>query len=252
MAAQAVLWGALQAGNTSWVVKLHLWLNCYLTPRQKQNVLKPCLSTLLLGFCRQTDQPGKLQAQVQLLTHSTTKLDASPGEPWHTMLVFFFFLKPPQLSEDAWEMCKPPPWEESSAVITCHLPLSYVISALTGPSNFLLLCSRSLATPSLPSTAIPPARISAGKNLFYPSPLRADSLQFSQRSQQEKRRSRTRALKSTACLLAGDSTAALVTHTAAFPSLHTVPAAKIQQLRVHPPTSQNSSNSQSHLRQEER
>lgn len=30
------------------------------------------------------------------------------------------FFKRPQLSEDAWETCKPPPWEESSAVITCH------------------------------------------------------------------------------------------------------------------------------------
>lgn len=201
----------------------------------------------------QTDRPAWEAASTSTIAHTLNNQTwcFSRGALTHNV-GFFFFLKPPQLSEDAWEMCKPPPWEESSAVITCHLPLSYVISALTGPSNFLLLCSRSLATPSLPSTAIPPARISAGKNLFYPSPLRADSLQFSQRSQQEKRRSRTRALKSTACLLAGDSTAALVTHTAAFPSLHTVPAAKIQQLRVHPPTSQNSSNSQSHLRQEER
>lgn len=60
MAAQAVLWGTFQAGNTSWVVKLHLRLNCYLNPRQKQHVLKPCISTLLLEFFRQTDQPRTL------------------------------------------------------------------------------------------------------------------------------------------------------------------------------------------------
>lgn len=79
-----------------------------------------------------------------------------------------------------------------------------VISALTGPPNSLLLFSRSHATPSLPSTTIPPTTISAGRNLFYPSPLQADFLLFSQWSQQEKRRSHTWALKSTACLLAGD------------------------------------------------
>lgn len=75
----------------------------------------------------------------------------------------------------------------------------------TGPSNILLLFSRRLSTPLLPFTTIPPTRISAGRNLFFPSHLQAGSLQFSQWIQQEKRRSHTWALKSTACLLAGYS-----------------------------------------------
>lgn len=167
MAAQAVRWGAFQSVKVTLMAKL----------LQKQNVLKPCLSTLLLRFCRQT-QPGKLQAQVQLLTHSTTKQCFSKG-----VLTTLCFFKSPQLSEDAWEMGNTSPWEESSAVITCHQKPPSLNSALTGPSNFLLFFSRSLATPSLPSTTIPPTRISAGRNLFYPSPLQADSLQFLQQKQ---------------------------------------------------------------------
>lgn len=84
-------------------------------------------------------------------------------------------------------------------------PLPCVISALTGPSNIFLLFIRSLATSSFPSTTTPPTRISSGRNLFYPIPLQVDCLQFSQWSQQKKRRSHSWALKSAAYLLAGGS-----------------------------------------------
>lgn len=104
-------------------------------------------------------------------------------------------------------MCKSPPCEGSSAVIIYHpkspSPLCYLSPhwAIKFPPPLQQESCNSL----LPSTTIPPTRISAGRNLFYRSPLQADSLQFSQWSQQEKRRSHTWALKSTACLLAGDS-----------------------------------------------
>lgn len=114
MAAQAVHWGAFQAGNTSSVVKLDLWLNCYLIPRQKLKALPFCSPPWIL----QTDRPTWEAVSTRTVVHSQQPnlmlLQGSLDTQW----VFFF--KPPQHSEDASEMCKPPPCEESSAVITCH------------------------------------------------------------------------------------------------------------------------------------
>jgi len=78
--------------------------------------------------CSHTQQPNLMLLQGSLDT-----------------LVFFFLskTKPPRLTEDAWEMCKPPPWEESSAVIARHQKLPSPL--LSQPSLGHQISSSSLA-----------------------------------------------------------------------------------------------------------
>lgn len=105
-------------------------------------------------------------------------LDASPGELAHS--VFSTYTAQWKHLGNMWATFLRRRFYSNHML--SEVSLSRVISALTGPSNFLLLFSRSLATSSLPSTTIPPTTISTGRNPFYPSPLQADSPIFTVQS----------------------------------------------------------------------